>query len=115
MVRTCGESRLMVAVWCFSLLVVRGRDLVCRYGGDEFAVILNDTSAASAAPLLERFLERARAIEVPGADGTTITCSVGYAEIREGDDSAAFIDRADQALYAAKAAGRDRAIADREE
>ena len=106
-----GDAALRAVGETLSRSFIRKNDLVCRYGGDEFAVILNDTTAASAAPLLERFLERVREIEMPGVDEpAAVSCSVGYAEIAPNDDSAALIDRADKALYAAKAAGRDRMV-----
>jgi len=104
-----GDSVLRAVGEALSRTFIRKSDLVSRYGGDEFAVILNDTSAANAGPLLERLLQRVRAIEVEASAGRiSVSCSVGYTEISAHDDVAALVDRADRALYSAKAAGRDR-------
>ncbi len=104
-----GDAVLRAVGEALSRSFIRKSDLVSRYGGDEFAVILSDTSAANARPLLERFLARVREIEIPNGTDLELTCSVGYAEITASDDAKSLIDRADKALYEAKAAGRDRA------
>lgn len=104
-----GDAVLRSVGEALSRSFIRKSDLVSRYGGDEFAVILNDTSARNAAPLLERFLQRVRKVEVPSSGGEGhVGCSVGYTEITADDDVKALLDRADKALYEAKAAGRDR-------
>ena len=105
-----GDAVLRDIGEALSRSFIRKSDLVSRYGGDEFAVILNDTSAKNAAPLLERFLKLARKIEVPKSRGQrTVGCSIGYTQVTAEDDVESLINRADQALYAAKAAGRDQA------
>ena len=87
---------------------IRRGDFVARYGGDEFAVILNDTTAANARALVERFLREANAIEIEGiAKSSVVSCSAGYAEFQSGDSVVALIKRADRALYQAKEAGRN--------
>ena len=78
---------------------LRPGDFICRYGGDEFAALLSDSSPAEAADVAERL--RA-AIEAE----SDVTLSVGIAVC--GDDLRAGLLRADQALYAAKAGGRNR-------
>jgi diguanylate cyclase (GGDEF)-like protein len=107
---SAGDAVLRAIGEALSRSFIRKSDLVCRYGGDEFAVILNDTASPNAAPLLERFLDLARKIEIPNSDGQArIGCSIGYTEIVASDSVESLINRADKALYEAKAAGRDQA------
>jgi diguanylate cyclase len=86
----------------------RDMDLPCRYGGEEFGVILPSTDAASACKVAERI--RA-AIEdsttVYGAKKLKVTCSLGITDFRAGDDIDQMIRRSDEALYVSKKAGRN--------
>jgi diguanylate cyclase (GGDEF)-like protein/PAS domain S-box-containing protein len=85
---------------------VRNADAVCRYGGEEFCVALPGTSGKVAAQVAERLCEKARA---PGFTRVPITVSFGVASIRsESESLAELLERADQALYASKEAGRNR-------
>ena len=94
---------------------VRGIDLACRYGGEEFVVVMPDTEGHIA----EKVAERIRAeIEASGFairdDGTTIdiTASVGVSTLNRPHDSVqALMKRADLALYEAKSGGRNRVVA----
>ena len=105
-----GDQVLRAIGGALDRAFIRKGDLVARYGGDEFAVILNDTSAEIAARLVDRFLENASNIEVPEAAGDRlVSCSAGYTEIHDSDTVESLIRRADKALYAAKAAGRNTA------
>ena len=89
---------------------LRGSDQVGRLGGEEFLVVLPETTAAMALSLAEelrRNLER-ELIEVLGHP-LRPTCSLGVAELKPGDpDGGALLARADAALYRAKAEGRNR-------
>jgi diguanylate cyclase (GGDEF)-like protein len=105
-----GDEALRAIGGCLERAFIRKGDLVARFGGDEFAVILNDTSAANSARLIQRFLDSLSRIELGGdAAAARITCSAGYTEIHASDTAQTLLARADAALYAAKAAGRDRA------
>ena len=83
---------------------VRTEDLVARYGGEEFAVILVDSDSASGLMVAERM--RA-AVEHKSYPNRTVTVSIGLATALDGADAALLIAHADQALYAAKRAGRN--------
>ncbi|MEM8816425.1 MAG: GGDEF domain-containing protein [Pseudomonadota bacterium] len=89
---------------------IRKSDLVARFGGDEFAVILNDTSAGNCTSLLERFLKLVTEVRIPYAsEETRVSCSVGYTEIHSQDSVESLMHRADKALYKAKENGRNQA------
>jgi diguanylate cyclase (GGDEF)-like protein len=92
--------------------VVRREDLAGRWGGEEFLVLLPTTDLAGALALAERV--RAAIAEdpvtVPGAEPWPVTVSVGAAAGLS-DDVEGLLSRADAALYAAKAGGRDRVVA----
>ena len=89
---------------------VRNVDIIGRIGGEEFAVVLVETNAAMAEPVIERLLERLRTTAVTLTDATTLnfTASIGSTEILWGDTVDTAIQRADEALYTAKNTGRDR-------
>ena len=82
----------------------RGSDMVCRYGGEEFAVLLPRTPREGAAMIAERL----RAAVGAKWDGTPVTVSIGIGNLSENCDSATVVRHADEALYAAKAAGKNR-------
>lgn len=92
---------------------VREVDFVARIGGEEFAVLLPEVHASEASRTAERL--RARVADWTGAhDGQPLRCtaSFGVGETRAADpDFAAVLQRADQAMYAAKQGGRDRVCA----
>ncbi len=103
-----GDAALRAVGECLARSFIRRNDLIARYGGDEFAVILSDTSARHTTSLVERFLETVRALEIMSGDtAIRISCSVGYTEVTSDDSVESFVDRADKALYKAKADGRD--------
>ena len=93
---------------------MRGADLAGRYGGEEFAFILPRTTVGEARVMAERIRKDIEAmyIEVNG-EGLQVTCSIGVAGYPEcrAEDSAALLAFADQALYDAKAQGRNRVVA----
>ncbi|MBL8983052.1 MAG: GGDEF domain-containing protein [Gemmatimonadetes bacterium] len=106
-----GDAAIRQIANCLSKTFLRRVDFVARYGGDEFAVILQETSADNAAMLAERLRKSVAdlpPIEVaPGAEPPRLTLSIGIGEIRLGDSTFDWIKRADSALYHAKRAGRD--------
>jgi len=111
-----GDQVLRLVAHCMRESV-RERDVPARYGGEEFAVILPGAPIDIAAQIAERIrwnVESKRVMKrSTGEDLGTITMSLGVAMLRPGEDGSTLIKRADAALYAAKHAGRNRVIAER--
>ncbi len=106
-----GGDAVLRAVSELLIAGVRDTDEVCRWAGDEFVVLLPDTTAEQA----ERALERTRR-KVAGYDWaslgltTPVTISVGIASAARGDDRRTLFAAADGVLYDAKRSGRDRVV-----
>ena len=95
--------------------IVRGGDLLCRLGGEEFVVVMPDVEATQAAQIAERARRATenREFSIDGAArSVSITVSIGLAQWRETWNSAELYRRADQALYLSKSAGRNRVSQD---
>lgn len=84
-------------------------DLVGRWGGDEFIVLLDDCDEAAALRIAEHLRERIRN-QVRDDGDRPVTLSMGIAGYRPGDDRDSLLERADTALYRAKRQGRDRSV-----
>jgi two-component system cell cycle response regulator len=95
---------------------VRGIDLACRFGGEEFVVVMPDTSVAMASMVAERLRKRIATEPFRINQNTRTvqaTISVGIAAMRSVEDRPSdIIRRADEALYRAKRQGRNRVVAD---
>jgi two-component system cell cycle response regulator len=95
---------------------IRGIDLACRLGGEEFVVVMPDTDLAKAALVGERLRQCIATAPFPAGERTgaiAVTASVGVAALEFPDDTPELIlKRADQALYCAKRDGRNRVVAD---
>jgi diguanylate cyclase (GGDEF)-like protein len=87
---------------------VRAYDVVGRYGGEEFVLILTDTDLNGAGQLLERIRKNVASSEVKYQEaGIRITCSIGFAKFEADDSLEKAINKADSALYTAKNGGRN--------
>jgi diguanylate cyclase (GGDEF)-like protein len=90
---------------------LRSTDVLARWGGEEFLLLLPDTALAEAERVLKRIADQVGAMQVPGVDlGRKISFSVGLAARIEHEAFADTINRADKSLYTAKAMGRNRLI-----
>jgi two-component system chemotaxis family response regulator WspR len=95
-------------------VVGRPNDIVARYGGEEFAILLPETDADAATRIADACLRSLAALAIPHiapAAGAHVSLSIGICSLPASADSSpdALIERADQALYQAKRAGRNRA------
>ena len=103
-----GGDEVLKALTALLAQLTRRADILGRWGGEEFALILPHTEAANAEHLAERVRRAVTAHTFPRE--VPVTVSVGVATLRDGDDLHTLTDRADAALYGAKQAGRDRVM-----
>jgi diguanylate cyclase (GGDEF)-like protein len=112
-----GDVALQAVAAVLAQQARRPGELVARHGGEEFALLLPHATRATAAAVAQRCGSAMATLALPhGASPTAahLTLSIGVAVLgaRQREDGAAFVRRADAALYAAKAAGRARCIVD---
>lgn len=103
-----GDQALKMAA-DICLQELRQVDVICRYGGEEFVILLPETSKSEAGQAAQRICDAIAAARLPTEQGeVAITISMGVADLtREEDDINSLIKKADQALYQAKHAGRN--------
>lgn len=89
---------------------LREGDTLARWGGEEFLLMLPDTVAADARTVLERMRTRVAALAPCNGVAHRVSFSAGVTDWRAGETIVEAVNRADRALYAAKAAGRDRSV-----
>lgn len=109
---TYGHETGDRALRSFSRLLrraVRDDDLICRYGGEEFVVVFPDVTVEDAEPVVGR-LVTALSDAVRGGDVPAFTISVGLADSETAAGHAEAIRQADEAMFRAKQAGRDRVV-----
>ena len=91
---------------------LRKSDIACRYGGEEFVLVLPDSSLADTFQRVETIRVLVRELQIRHGDQLlgTVTVSAGVTQAREGLTARELLREADEALYAAKNAGRDRVV-----
>jgi diguanylate cyclase (GGDEF)-like protein len=108
-----GDQCLRVVGQCLKNAINRPMDVAARYGGEEFAVILPDTDEDGAYHVAIAIADQLRRANLPheASEKGCVTVSIGVGSYRTGEtnrSAAGLIGQADQALYGAKAAGRNR-------
>lgn len=90
---------------------LRTLDVIGRYGGEEFCVLLPETGLEAAVLVGERLRQSVGGSPLPSQAGELgVTISLGVAELQTGESLASLLNRADEALYAAKEGGRNRVV-----
>lgn len=106
-------DRVLCALTACMRGVMRGSDLLARYGGEEFAVLARTHDSQEAAHLAERVRRAVEDAQIRAAPGAhPVTVSIGVSSLEEHGDARALVSVADRRLYAAKAAGRNRVVAE---
>lgn len=110
-----GDQVLRLVAQCFKANT-KGRDTAARYGGEEFVVLLPQTSVDNAINLAEQIRKAVESKKIvkrsTGETLGSITLSLGVAKYKPGEPIEDVVNRADQCLYAAKRAGRNRVMAE---
>ena len=100
----------------FAKVLQSGRtsDVACRYGGEEFGILLPHTGGTEAFEVAERYRRQIETLEWPGQQGLVVTASFGVADVSAAGrpvTSDELVSAADTALYRAKTQGRNRVVA----
>lgn len=106
-------DRVIKSLSLFLKQRLRKSDYIGRYGGEEFAVVLPDTDAATAVRVLDEIRRRFAELNFPAQpQDLNCTFSCGIAELHGEQEAKALASEADQALYRAKRSGRNRVLAE---
>ena len=89
--------------------IVRDKDPICRYGGEEFTIVLQQQPMNKALDIAERIRRELEQTPLKTDNGKDLymTCTMGIAEYQFGENANAFLNRADEALYRGKSQGRN--------
>ena len=110
-----GDSCLKAIANAIQGCIARPGDLACRYGGEEFLLVLPETDEAGALIVAESVRTRIEKLALPHSashvsDVVTVSVGVAASEVSEGFRIEALIEQADQSLYTAKGTGRNRVV-----
>ncbi|MDP3285882.1 MAG: GGDEF domain-containing protein, partial [Desulfobacterales bacterium] len=100
-------DKVLVAFSGILQSMLRTEDIVCRFGGEEFILLIPGAKAGEASVLIERIRKTTEAFAITGFD-VKITASFGIAQLMQTDTFESLLKRADEALYEAKSAGKNR-------
>lgn len=98
-------DRVLVEIGRRLVAVCRDTDMVARWGGEEFVILLRDCALPAGVQIAENI--RATIADTPFIDAGVVTVSIGVAEAAGHDDLTSWVARADEALYEAKGSGRN--------
>jgi diguanylate cyclase (GGDEF)-like protein len=98
-------DKVLIQVAHSLIRTLRNIDIVCRWGGEEFVILLPTASLDNARLLAEKLKNNMHHLDIDKIDA--ISASFGVAEVQEGDEMQDVVERADKALYLAKDSGRD--------
>ncbi len=100
---TAGDAAIVSVAHALWKVFLRQSDVITRYGGDEFAVILANCDQLVAQTLAKRLVETVRSLPLPSASMEfAMGASIGIAQLAPGEDVAQWVARADRAMYQAK-------------
>ena len=107
-------DKVLCAIAAAMMSHVRNGDIVSRFGGEEFAILLHDAEVDEAVAVCRRLKDHIETTPIQTDDGSvTVTVSIGVAAVRPGERIEHALDRADAAVYRAKSDGRNRISIDR--
>ncbi len=109
-----GDEVLCAVARALTGVLARADDFLARFGGEEFAVVLPGSDRIGAGLIADRLVEAVRTVSVRQAADWPLSVSIGTRSWHPGDDpikTGEALAQADQALYAAKTAGKNRAVA----
>lgn len=101
-------DKVLIAITKETMKLLRNSDLFCRYGGEEFMVIMPETSKDDALATAKRILRHIQDLNVENVRNTTV--SIAIAQLKDSEDADVIIKRVDEALYQAKREGRNRIV-----
>lgn len=103
-------DKVIRAVADATVASVRRSDVVCRWGGEEFLVMLSNCDRDAAVTLAEKVRTQVEAATAGGGEAIGATVSLGVTELRDTDTDDMLLQRVDEALYEAKRQGRNRTV-----